>query len=167
MLPYFLSIPILAALAMLQSAILSRIPLLHGTADLVMLAIIAWSLHDRVQSAWIWAVVGGLIMSLVSGIPFGIYLGGYLLITLAAMLLKRTVWKIPILAMLLMVFIGTLLTQGLSFIALILTGTPLPLLDTVNLIILPSLLLNLLLSIPAYILVGDYANWIHPLEIEV
>ena len=167
MIPSLLSIHVLAALAMLQSAILSRIPLLQGTADLVLLAIIAWSLHDRVETGWFWAVVGGMIMALVSGMPFGVYLTGYLLTTLAAMLLKRTVWKIPILAMLLMVFIGTLLTQGLSVVALIITGTPLPLLDTVNLIILPSLLLNLLLSIPAYILVGDFANWTHPLEIEV
>lgn len=167
MIPSLLSIPILAILAMIQSAILSRVPLLQGTADLLLLAVIAWSLHERVQNGWVWAVVAGMIMSLLSGMPFGVYLAGYLLTTLTAMLLKRTVWKIPALAMLLVVFIGTLLTQGLSFVALTLTGTPLPLLDTVNLIILPSLLLNLLLAIPAYILVGDFANWTHPVEIEV
>ncbi len=39
----FIAIPILTGLMLLQSGILSRIPLLHGTPDLLLLFILAWA----------------------------------------------------------------------------------------------------------------------------
>jgi hypothetical protein len=62
---------------------------------------------------------------------------------------------------------GTLLTHAISFIALRAFGSLLPWQDTLNLITLPSILLNLLLAIPAYALLGDLANWLYPEELEV
>jgi hypothetical protein len=46
-------------------------------------------------------------------------------------------------------------------------GTPLPLLETLNLIILPSTILNLLLSIPIFALIKDFAEWLYPEEIDL
>jgi len=159
--------PILGGLLMFQSAVTSHIPLLHGTLDLVLLALAAWALQQRVDSAWQWALIGGLLFSLVSALPVGVMLLGYLGVVAIAELLKRRLWHVPVLAMLVTVFLGTLLTHGLSILALLLSGTPLPLLQSLNLITLPSLLLNILLSIPAYSLMGDLAGWFYPVEIEV
>jgi len=166
MLPTFLSLPVLTLLMMVQTAVVSRMPLLHGTADLVLLAIVAWSINDRVKSAIPWAVAGGLLMGYISGLPFGVYLGGYLATALIALLMRRIVWKIPFLAMLVMTFTGTLIVQGASMVALTFSGTSLPILDSLSLIVLPSLLLNLLLAVPFYIFIGDFAHWLYPLEIE-
>jgi hypothetical protein len=47
-----IAIPILIILVILQSAIVSLVPLLHGIADIVLLAILAWAVQDRVTSAW-------------------------------------------------------------------------------------------------------------------
>jgi hypothetical protein len=38
--------------------------------------------------------------------------------------------------------------------------------DVLNQITLPSLLLNLLLALPVYVLLGDLAKWVHPEELE-
>lgn len=152
---------------MFQSAVTNNIPLLHGTLDLVLLALAAWALQQQVETAWQWAMIGGLLFSLVSALPVGVMLLGYLGVVAIAELLKRRLWHVPILAMLVTVFLGTLLTHGLSILALLLSGTPLPLLQSFNLITLPSLLLNVLLAIPAYSLMGDLAGWFYPVEIEV
>jgi rod shape-determining protein MreD len=152
---------------MFQSAVASRIPLLHGSVDLVLLALVAWALQKDVDNAWHWALVGGLFFSLVSALPVGVMLLGYLGTIGLAELLKRRIWPIPILAMFITVFLGTIITHILSILALLLSGTPLPLLQTLNLITLPSLLLNILLAVPMYAVMGDLAGWLYPQEIEV
>ena len=91
----------------------------------------------------------------------------YLLTTGIAQLLRRRVWQVPLLAMFVTTFFGTLLTQGFSIGAVLISGTSLPLLETLNLITLPSLLLNLLLALPIYLLIGDLADWLYPQVLEI
>jgi hypothetical protein len=62
-------------------------------------------------------------------------------------------------------FIGTLVVQIISAIALNISGTPLEIFDVLFLITLPSLLLNLLLAAPIYFLFGDLAKWLYPGEL--
>jgi hypothetical protein len=45
-------------------------------------------------------------------------------------------------------------------------GTPLPFFEAVNLVILPSLLLNLLAALPVNGLMGEIAGFLYPEEIE-
>jgi rod shape-determining protein MreD len=162
-----IAIPILSVLLIFQSAVLSRITLLHGSADLLLLAVVAWALQKRVDTAWHWSVIAGLMISFVSALPFGVALIGYPLVAGLALLLRQRVWQVPILAMFVATFFGTLATQALALAALRLSGDPLPILQAFNLIILPSILLNLLLAIPAYALLGDLAGWLYPEELEV
>ncbi len=167
MIPVLLSLPVLGALVMLQSAIASRIHLLNGAADLLLLALAAWSLQEQAKRAWIWAFVGGIMLSVTTALPLAAIFGGYLGVTGLAILLKRHVWSLPFLAMLLTTFVGTLFTQGLALAALWLSGTPLPFVDSLNLVTIPSLLLNLFLALPVYALMKDLANWLNPKEIEI
>jgi rod shape-determining protein MreD len=162
-----IAIPIFSILLILQSAVISRIALLHGTADLLLLVVIAWALQKRVETAWHWSIIAGLMFSFVSALPIGVAMLGYLLVTGMTLLLRQRVWQVPILAMLVATFLGTLVTQGLALGALRLTGDPLPILQAFNLITLPSILLNLILAIPAYALLGDLAGWLYPEELEV
>lgn len=162
-----ISIPVLGALLILQMTLVSRLPLLQGSADLLLLAIVAWSLHKRVESAWQWSIVAGLMVTIASGLPMGTALVGYLLVTALALLLRRRIWHVPILAMFVTTFIGTLITNLVSLAALRLTGNPISAVEAFNLVILPSLLLNLLLAAPMYSMIGDLANWLYPEPLEV
>ena len=162
-----IAIPILGALLILQTAILSQVPLLRGTTDLVMVAIVAWSLQKSVKTAWQWGIIGGLLVSIVTALPFGVPIISYLLVVGIVLLLRQRVWQVPILAMFVATFLGTLITQTMAIAVLRFTGTPLAWLESVNMITLPSMLLNLVVAIPAFALFGDLARWLYPEELVV
>lgn len=162
-----LAFPILTALLILQTAIFSKVPLLQGTADLVLVAVIAWSLQKRVDTAWQWGIIGGLMVSFTSALPYLIPLISYLAAVGLAQVLRQRVWQVPILAMFVTTFLATTMMHALSLIGLRLTGASIPPLEAFNLITLPSLLLNLLVGIPIYALLGELANLLYPEELEV
>jgi rod shape-determining protein MreD len=163
----FLAFPILALVLVLQTVVISTLPLVSGFADLVLLVLAAWALQERARSAWAWALIGGTMVSLVSAAPTGVLLAGYLIVVGIGRLLRHRVWQTPIFSMFLITFIGSLISQGLVMGALIFENTPLPVLDSLNLVVLPGTLLNLLLALPIYAIVSDLAQWVYPEEVEV
>lgn len=160
------ALPVLGILLMLQLAVIGRLPLINGAADLILLALAAWALQDRVKSAWIWAILAGAAVTYISGLPYFVPLIGYLLVTAIARLLQRRVWQTPILAMFLTTILGTILYQSISIIALQTSGVPIPFQEGLTHVTLPSTLLNIILALPMYIVISDIAHWIHPGETE-
>jgi len=166
MVPILISLPVLALALLLQTAILSRIVLINGSADLILLMLAALGLQERVRHAWIWAVVAGLFTGFVSGVPWFVYLASYLAVIGVARLMTRRVWQAPLLAMFSVTLIGTLVLQMSTFIVLTLQQVPLAIGEVFEKIILPSVLLNLLLAIPIYSLVRGLAYRLYPGEVE-
>lgn len=162
MVPVLLGIPFLSITALLQSSVISRISLGYGKADLVMLVIVCWALQERVSSHWYWAVFGGLLMSLISAAPFFSYLISYLLIVGICQVIKRNIWQIPIVTLVFCVILGSLIENGVSWMALYLSGISLPLMKSFTNIVLPSLFFNTLLGIPVYYGMSDFAQLVHP-----
>jgi rod shape-determining protein MreD len=163
----FISIPIMIILVVLQTGIINRIPLLYGTPDLILLVLVAWSLQEKVNNAWIWAVVGGVLVSFVSATPFFAPLIGYLLVIILGRLLQRRIWQTPILAMFVLTFIGTVLYQGILFAALVVNGVPLGWRESLNLVTLPSVLLNMALALPVHSIIVDLSHWLYPIQVDV
>jgi len=159
-----IAFPLLGLAVILQSSIVSQMKLISGYADLLLLILAAWALQSRVRSAWHWAALVCLMVGFVSGMPWLVVVIGYLGVIFVAQILRRRVWQAPMLAMFSVIFIGTLFIHLLSFVALRILGTSLPIDDVVGLITLPSLLLNMLFSIPIYALMRDLARWVYPLE---
>ena len=162
-----LSIPILVGLLILQTTLVSHFKLLQGNPDLLLLAILAWTLQKRVTTGWQWAVVGGVCFSFASALPFGVHLLGYLLATGLVLLIRQRIWQIPLVTMFVVTFAATLLTQGIDVLALRLFGDPSSFSDALALVILPSILLNLLFSIPMFGILGEIAQLLHPEDLEV
>jgi len=154
--------PVILLAVMVQSAIVSRIYLLSGIADLPLVMLAAWALQGEVNTAWHWAVAAGLLVGFVSGIAWFVPVIAYLIVIILAQLLQRRVWQAPLLAMFVVTFLGTIVLYLLSFATLRLSGVPLELSDTLGLLALPGLLLNLLLAIPAYAVMRDLSRWVHP-----
>jgi rod shape-determining protein MreD len=148
----------------LQSAIVSQVKLLSGYADLPLLLLGAWALQKRVKSAWHWAAVGCVMLGFVSTMPLPVLVMGYFAVVFIAQALQKRVWQAPLLAMFSVTFIGTLFMHLLSFAVLRLLGTPFVFADVIGLITLPSLLLNMLFSIPIYAFMRDLARWVYPVE---
>jgi rod shape-determining protein MreD len=159
-----LAIPVLALALMLQTAVISRISLLSGAADLILLVLIAWALQEQVESAWHWAVLAGVLIGFVSAVPPFAPMIGYLLVVVFARLVIRQIWQSPILALLSVTFFGTLVYHLVTYLALVITGTSLPFGDVLALIVLPSVFLNFLLAIPVHALIRDLALWVYPVD---
>jgi len=156
--------PLLGLAVILQSSVISQVQLLSGYADLILVMLAAWALQPRVNSAWHWAVLACVMLGFVSSLPWPVLAISYLGIVFAAQILRRRVWQAPLLAMFTLTFLGTLFMHFLSFAALRILGTPFSFADVMSLITLPSLLLNMLFSIPVYTFMRDLARWVYPEE---
>jgi cell shape-determining protein MreD len=149
---------------MFQTAVVSRITLLSGAADIVLLILIAWSLQEQVESAWHWAALAGLMAAFVSGLPPFVLLLAYLLSVALARFILRQIWQTPILALFAVTFFSTLLLHLITYLTLALRGTAISFDDAMALITLPSVFLNLLLALPFHSFIRDLALWVYPRE---
>lgn len=162
-----IAVPLIGFAVILQSAVISRITLVSGYGDLLLVLLAAWALQPQVDSAWHWAFLTCILVSFVSRLPWPVIVVSYFLIVAIAQLLQRRVWQAPLLAMFSVTFLGTLLMHLLSFGVLNLFGAPMKFADVIGSVTLPSLLLNLLFAIPAYTFMRDIARWVYPdVEIE-
>ena len=156
------AVPVILLTVILQSAVISRVYLLSGIADLPMVMLAAWALQDGVDSAWHWAIATGLLVGFISGISWLVPMAGYMTVVLLAYLFQRRVWQAPLLAMFTITFIGTIIVSLLSIGVLRFTGALLPVSEVLGLVMLPSVLLNMLIAIPVYAVMRDLARWVHP-----
>ncbi len=157
------AIPLLVLVVIVQSAILPEFSLLAGYGDLLLVLLAAWALQEGVTTAFQWALLGSLMISLVSHLPWFIYVAGYLGVVLLARSLQRRVWQVPLLAMFTVTFLGTLTMHLLSFAYLQLLGGSPSFSDAMGLVTLPSVLLNLLIAIPVFGMMRDLARWVFPM----
>ncbi len=157
-----IAFPLLALVVIVQTTIITRMALLSGYADLMLVVLAAWALKADASTTWLWAILGGVMISFVSSMPWPIPITGYLFVVILAQLLRRRVWQAPLLALFSVIFTGTLLMNGLTIFLLNFLGTPLPIGDSLGLIVLPSTLLNLLFAVPVYFILRDIAHWVSP-----
>jgi len=150
----------------LQLTVFSRINLIAGSPDLVLLFIAAWSLQEHVKNAWLWTGVFGLIISVISAMPFYAPLIGYLGVVLISKLLQRRVWRVPILAMFIVTLLGTFFQQAVYIIVLQVSGSPISWLESLDSVVVPSVLLNLIFALPIFAVASELASRIYPLEVE-
>ena len=156
------AVPVILLTVILQSAVISRVYLLSGIADLPMVMLAAWALQEEVDSAWHWAAATGLLVGFISGISWLVPFSGYLAIVVLARIFQRRVWQAPLLAMFSITFLGTITLSFLSIVALRLAGVDLPIGDVLGLLTLPAVLLNMLIAIPVYAVMRDLARWVYP-----
>ena len=159
-----IAFPLLGLVVILQSAVISHIKLLSGYADLPLLVLAAWALQERAKSIWHWTALTCIILGFVSSMPWPVLFLGYFAVVFIAQALQRRVWQAPLLAMFTVTFFGTLFVNLLSFAVLRILGTPFVFGDVIGLITLPSLLINMLFSIPIYAFMRDLSRWVYPLE---
>lgn len=155
-------LPLLALAVVLQSAIVPSFALLSGYADVMLVLLAAWALQDNVNTAYQWALMGALMMSIVSSLPWFIYVAGYVGVVIVARMLQKRVWQVPMLAMFSVTFLGTVIMHLLTFVDLTFLGRVVSFSDAMGLVTLPSLLLNLLIAIPIFGIMRDLSRWVFP-----
>lgn len=156
----------LMAFYILQITIFSRITLISGAPDLILLFLIAWSLQERVKNNWFWAVVAGVLISIGSAMPFYTPLIGYFGVVSISNIFQRKIWRNPLMVMFVVTFLGTFFQHTVYIIGLILSGAPVTWMESLDSVTIPSILLNLIFALPIYAIVNDLAGRLYPLEVE-
>ncbi len=87
-----------------------------------------------------------------------------MLATGLALIIRERIWRFKFLMQLLVVFIGTVISHGLSFLVLFLQGIDLTLTTVLQVVTLPSIILNFMLSLPIFILTQDVLEQVNPQE---
>jgi cell shape-determining protein MreD len=158
--------PVLLLLTIIESAIIRNLPLFNGTADLLILWLAAWGLHNKGKHVWVGAIFTALIMSFVSAVPLYAYLITYLFVAFLSRYMNRHFWHNPMIALILVVFFSSIVSGVTQFAALYIQGSSMQILTAVKYVMIPSVFLNLLFAIPIYALVNDMALWVYPVEVD-
>jgi len=156
------AIPVLFLAVILQSAVISRVYLLSGVADLPLVMLAAWALQESVDSSWHWAVALGILVGFVSALPWYVPVISYVVVVALAQTLQRRVWQAPLLAMFSVTFLGTIILNILTYLVMQIGGVAMPVGDVFGLLVLPGVLLNMLLAIPIYAMMRDLSRWVYP-----
>ena len=153
-----IGLPFMAIIGFLQVSLISRIRLLQGTSDLILLGILAWSINGKTKYSWIIVIFGGLIMSYLSAML-------YLILWGIIRFLKMKVWQMPMILMLFMTIIGTIIVSAGTLALLFLQNASVIIMNAVRQILVPSLVLNLIFAIPMYAFLNDVINSIYINEV--
>lgn len=159
-----MSIPIMLIFSVIQTVAVSRITLMGGSADIILLAIISWGISEEDSSVFFWALVGGIFISFISAMPTAAVITSYLVIAGISRVFQKVLWQAPILAILLSSFIGTIVKFTIDIIALQLMGIELTLFESIKMALAPNIILNLFILFPVYLIVSDLARRISPKE---
>lgn len=149
-------------LSVLQTSVVSRINLVNGSADLILIAVAIWGVLQTGSNVWIWAIIGGLFITITSAMPSFFPIIPYVVIGLLARGLHSRIWQAPLVAAILMVLIGTIIQHLFDILVLQFTGLDIHFMDGMRFVTIPSLFLNFLFTIPMFVLMTDISRWIEP-----
>lgn len=150
---FYLAIPILLLASAIQSAVFPQFRIASGQPDLVFLLVVLWSANAKLDEAIFWAFVGGMMQDLLSILPLGASSFMLLVIVFAITTFSEQIYRINILILLLFVVVGNLLYQLFLQFVLSIMGNGISLLDALQYVITPSLVYNLIILIPLYIII--------------
>jgi len=161
------AILLLVVAVVIQNTIVTQVQLLYGAADLVLVTLLSWVLQSNDESQLWLGSIAGLLVGISSVIPFWLPVATYTLLVWVVIVAQRRIWQVPIWLLLISTFLGTLIIYGVEIIYLWLTGIPMDLLEVLNIVLLPSLVLNMIVVLPIYGLVGEITKAVYPKEVEV
>lgn len=154
--------PLLAIAGFLQIGVFGQIRLMNGAVDLIMLFIIGWSINERTKYSWILMIFGGLLMTFLSAMPMNGYLWMYAGIWAVIQFIKMRVWQMPMILMLFVTILGTIAVSAGTIGLLFLQNASIDPVQAFQQIIVPTLVMNILFSIPVYAFLNDIVNTIYP-----
>lgn len=152
--------------AMLQMSIFSQWKILSGSADIILLFIVAWCLHDRNKRLWLLVLIMAAFAGTISALPAYIPLIVYFIVYRVSRLFQARLMQSPLLGMLVLTFGASMLQIVLNIAYLFVIRVDLNFTDALVEVAFPSILLNMLLAIPVYVVVREIALYAFPKGVE-
>jgi rod shape-determining protein MreD len=142
---YFV-IPFMALLAIFQATAAPQIRLASGPLNLLLLCVMLWEQIEARGEGYVWAFIGGVFLDLIGGGPFGASILALLAATFVANRLGGGLFRDRLLLPLVTAVAGTFAYNGVYLILLRIFGFPINLVDALVQVVLPSALINMLVS---------------------
>jgi rod shape-determining protein MreD len=152
----WLAFPALALLAALQTSLVPRLAVGDARPQLVLVWVVCWAVVRGRGEAMSWAIVGGLLLDLLSQLPPGAHLLGLTVVAFIADLGHAVMQGSTALFAGAAVFAASLLYGIVLVLVLAATGHPLPLADTIVLKVFPGALYNLAVLVPMFLIQRAY-----------
>ena len=154
---YLVGFLVLAPVAVLESTVLTRLHVLGGSLNLVLLVVLSWTLAGDWVGGIAWGFIGGLLLDLLSGGPLGALSVAVTLMAYLASLSEGRFWRSHVLLPLAAASLGTLGYQLINLGLLAAFGHQVNGGRALIELTLPSAALNALAMLPVYFAV----RWLH------
>ncbi|MCY3798626.1 MAG: rod shape-determining protein MreD [Chloroflexi bacterium] len=135
-------------------ALLSSITPFHinsrGQPGLVMLLVICWSVRSSLGDAFVWALVGGIMLDLLSILPIGTSSAALVLVVFVVNGVARQLSRLRFLFLLAITAFATVFITAFTVLALFLLGHTYDIASLIGLLLLPTMIYNLIAVLPVY-----------------
>lgn len=156
---------LLLGATLLQLTLATRVNLLQGAPDLVLLVLVAWLLLPGHKADWRWGLVAGLMVGYASALPDWVLMAGYAAGAAACQLLAERIWQVRLFTLFSGALLATLAVHLATMLYLLLSAQPLDLVEAFNLITIPTMLLNLIFILPLHAIMHEMSKLISPVEV--
>ncbi len=161
----YLAVPLMLLLAVLETAVLSRLPLFNQTPQLPFLVALSWGLLRDLKEGVIWAFVGGILLDLFSVTPLGLTPLAWMVAIAISILIIRPLTSSRVILPTLVAALATILYLGLGMLLLRLFGYQVT--SLVTAVLLPMAVLHALLILPIYWLMYLADRRLSPRRVQV
>lgn len=142
----YFTIPFLTLVAIFQGTAAPQIRIASGYPDLMLLSVVSWQLVQTRGEGYTWAFIGGLLVDLIGGGPFGASILALLAAAAVADRVGGGLARDQVALPLISSFLGTFAFHGVYLIVLRIFGRAFDPTDAVFQVVLPSALVNMVLS---------------------
>lgn len=160
----YVAIPLMALLAVIQSSVLSRFPIVGVVPQLLFLIALAWGILRGLEEGLIWAFIAGLFVDIFSIAPLGISSLAFMAGVAGPVLLLPALPPRRLLVAILLAGLGTTIYLIVYLITLRIFGHGVSAAGLVD--FLPLILLHLVLIVPIYVLLANVLRVTRPRRVE-
>ncbi len=160
----YIAIPVMALLAIVQSAILPRFPIVGLTPQLLFLVALVWGNQRGLEEGLIWAFIAGIFVDLFSLAPLGISSLAFMAGVAGPLLLQPILPPRRLLVAMLQAGLGTLVYLSVYAVGLRLFGFGVSVGGLLDM--LPLVLLHAVLIVPIFLLLGATLRVMRPRRVE-
>ena len=120
----------------------------RGQLNLGLLLVITWAIRASLTESLIWAFVGGIFIDLLSILPLGTSSFALILIAFAVSAVSHQLYRVRLIALLLMTILATVFFQLFTYQMLALLGHSYHLPSLIRLVMLPTVVYHLVMVLP-------------------
>ncbi len=150
----YFSLPLLLVAVVIQATIVPELRVAEGGPDFVLLLVLSWMLLAGMEEGVVWAILGGVMQDLITGIPLGTTALALVIVSSAANLVAGEVAPGNLIYPPIIAAAGTALYHGVLIALFSLIGRPVEWGHTLLYVTLPTVVFNMVLSVPVFRVMG-------------